>query len=381
MALMRSRQTSPKLTPSRPGYGTRGDKITLWANHFQLITQDSLALHRYDVQVTNASRQQQLLKGVVKRVIELLIEEHDLEPNVVSDFRSTILLREELDLPPDNYSVRYRELEEEEPPQNAYVYTVRLQHTGLLTLASLLDHSTSSNGSSLFGTQQESVQALNILLGHYNKSQRRYAVLGKGRCYDAQADDNHRSSLGAGIEAIRGFVFSVRAATSRLLVNVQIKNLAFYESGPLDRVVKAFMADSGPSHAALGIFLKRLKVDVTHIVRSTRRGVRIPRIKTIVGLAHSKDGKSLTQPPRVSRSGAGANEVEFFLQAQPAQSSKPSKKKGKAASAGPSVNFTVGGGHYISVASFFQERMSSVAHSSHELPESDMISRVQDAHY
>ena len=83
------------------------------------------------------------------------------------------------------------------------------------------------------------------------------------------------------------------------------------ESGPLDRVVKAFMADNGPSHAALENFLKRLKVNVMHIVRSTRRGVRIPRIKTIVGLAHPKDGKSLTQPPRVSRSGVGANEVEF----------------------------------------------------------------------
>lgn len=293
---------------------------------------------------------------MIKRIIELFLAEEGLQADAVTDFGATILTSRELSVRPEGYTVTYQEREEDEPSENASVYTVHLQDTGQLASASLLDHATSSNTSSLSGAKQETIQAFNILLGHFNKSQSRYAVLGKGRTYDTQSSNNHRANLGAGLEVIRGFIFSVRAATARVLVNVQIKNLAFYQSGPLIDVVKGFVADSGSSTGGLENFLKKLKVDVVHIVRSNRAGTRIPRIKTIAGLAHKRDGVALDHPPRVSKSGAGANGVEFFLRDQPAKSSKPGKGKGKASAAGPSKQPGDVTGRYITVAKFFQQR-------------------------
>ena len=86
-------------------------------------------------------------------------------------------------------------------------------------------------------------------------------------------------SLGAGLQVIRGFFMSVRAATARILVNVQVKNMAFYDEGPLDQIMNAFMSANGPNRVNLLRFVKKLSVDVTHTVRTNSRGQRIPRIK------------------------------------------------------------------------------------------------------
>ena len=267
-----------------------------------------------------------------------------------------LISRREIKLPEDGFSLQYRSEGEDTPAPDARSYVVRLQPTGTLSMSTLLDYTTSADGSSLFGTKQELIQALNLVLSHQPKSQPDISTVGRNR-HASLAAGADRLSLGAGLEALRAFVFSVRAATERILVNVQIKNMPFYERGPLQQLAHSFIKANGPSRPALATFLKRLSIEVLHIRRVNKAGQRIPRYKMISGLAMRADGRDLPNPPEVPSYGAGPKEVKFFLQddttsGSAAGSSKNEPGKGKA----KGKSKTVGKGRYISVFDFFRER-------------------------
>ncbi|KAH7014059.1 ribonuclease H-like domain-containing protein, partial [Macrophomina phaseolina] len=219
----------------------------------------------------------------------------------------------------------------------------------------------------------------NIVIGHHPKAASHIASIGANRYFDLTASVSERMSLGAGLQAIRGFFVSVRAATARVLVNVQVKHAAFYEDGPLDRIMAAHLRDNGQSKTRLANFLKKLSVDVTHIVRHNRAGHRVPRIKQIVGLVTREDGRGLQHPPIVADFGAGPKDVKFFLNGQaegPVGKSKdPSgtggKKGKKPAKAGPERHFQTG---YISVYDFFRQR-HNITVSDTDLPVVNVGSR------
>jgi hypothetical protein len=136
--------------------------------------------------------------------------------------------------------------------------------------------------------------------------------------------------------------------------------MAFYDEGPLDRVMSAFISANGPNRVNLLNFLRKLSIDVIHIARTNSRGQRIPRIKSIQGFATRDDGRNLTHPPIVPQFGAGAKEVQFFLENSSSTFSRETvaaasggRKKGKkAVKAGPAPEPT---GRYISVFDFFKE--------------------------
>lgn len=347
--------------PNRPGYGTRGREVLLWANYFHVEADRSTVLNRYSVTVEASERNRALPGKLLGRLLQLLIEElssggHD----VVSDFRATLISLREIDVPEDGFTVTYRSEGEDTPAPDANSYVIRLQHTGTLSLATLLDYTTSANVSSLFGAKQELIQALNLIVGQQPKSQVGIFSVGRNRHMSSTAGAGDRASLGGGLEALRAFVFSVRAATERMLINVQLKNLSFYEPGPLDQLARSFVTHNGSSRLALANFLKRLSVEVTHIRRSNRAGQRIARFKTIIGLATQTDGRDLQNPPVVPVYGAGPKEVKFFLQddapsGSPADSSKAGsgKKKKKRAEK------TEATGRYITVFEFFRERKTT----------------------
>ena len=150
-----------------------------------------------------------------------------------------------------------------------------------------------------------------------------------------------------------------------ILVNVQVKNMAFYDEGPLDKIMNAFMSANGPNKVNLLKFVKKLSVDAKHIVKTNTRGQRIPRIKTVQGFATKDDGRDLVHPPIVPQFGAGAKQVQFFLDNSPgASSSKPApaaggggKKGKKGVKAGPAPPST---GRYITVFDYFQEKYNII---------------------
>jgi eukaryotic translation initiation factor 2C len=249
-------------------------------------------------------------------------------------------------------TVKYRAEEEDEPSANAKTYQLRLQYTGPFRVSELVDYLTSTRAGSLFKSKDEIIQALNIIVGHYPKTDPNIFSVGANKHFELAPASSETMSLGAGLHAIRGFFISVRAATSRILVNVQVKHAACYNQGPLSRSMSAYLEQNNQSMVKLKNFLKRVRVQVTHIVRKNRMGLDIPRVKAIEGLAAPGDGQGLQHPPVVPKFGAGAEQVKFFLgdageQPLTTSGSKKGKKHGKAGPEPPQPG-------YISVRDFFR---------------------------
>jgi eukaryotic translation initiation factor 2C len=99
---------------------------------------------------------------------------------------------------------------------------------------------------------------------------------------------------------------SVRMATGRLLMNISPKSAALVEHGPLIAVTSQF-ADQSQRTQKLAKFLEKVKIEVTHLpVKKNKSNQVIPRVKTICGLATTRDGfaEPQGQRPRVRMAGA-----------------------------------------------------------------------------
>jgi eukaryotic translation initiation factor 2C len=348
--------------PIRPGYGTQGRAVLLWANYFELAAPPDLLLFRYSIEIQPDDAGRTPTGKRAKRIIELLLEEHlsAYRTSIATDYKSNLVCRFELPVTEDTYDVRYRSEEEDQPSQNAKTYRIHLQDTGTLRVSELTDYLTSTHASALFGSKDEIIQALNIVVGHHPKAASDIFSVGANKHFDLSPAASEKVSLGAGLQAIRGFFVSVRAATSRILVNVQVKHTACYNEGPLDHLIFQYLEQNGRNMFKLANFLKKLRIQVTHIVRRNRSGQEIPRIKTIAGLAMPGDGHGLAHPPIVPNFAGGAKEVKFFLggpgeqpggkeQGSAKKEGKKGKKAGKPGPEPPQVG-------YISVYDFFRQR-------------------------
>ncbi|CBF85033.1 hypothetical protein AN1519.2 [Aspergillus nidulans FGSC A4] len=334
--------------PERPGYGTQGHPIQLFANYLELKSSGK-SLFRYHINIDGGGRKPSSRKA--KQIICLLLEDHfsPFRHSIVTDYRSNLISHLEIldhEQPSVKYNVTYRSEKEDEPRDTSETYRITCKFTGRLDPADLLNYLTSSNAASMLQEKAEILQALNIVLGHHPKSTGSIASVGTNKHYAIHDNAAEKFDLGAGLEALRGYFVSVRAATARLLVNIQVKYVACYQDGPLYQVIREFQCANGRNVYALKRFLGRLRVEVTHIKRKNKRGEYIPRIKTITNLATpqdgTQDGNKCKDAPKVKFIGAGPNDVSFFLD-DPEQG-KGSKK------AGPKPS-----GTYITVAEFFKE--------------------------
>jgi eukaryotic translation initiation factor 2C len=351
--------------PPRPGYGTQGKEVILWANYFEILAPIDLILFRYSIEIRADEAGRSPTGKKVKRIVQLLIEEYfpQYRNGIATDYKSNLISRSELPIEEDEYRVQYRAEDEDEPSQNARTYILRLQSTGTLAVSELMDYLTSSHASALFGSKDEIIQALNIVMGNYPKTVPQVFSVGANKHFALSPASSEQMSLGAGLQAIRGFFVSVRSATSRILLNIQVKHTACYEDGPLGRLMSVYLAQNGGSMVKLGNFLKRVRVRVTHIVRRNRAGHEIPRVKAITGLATPNDGNGLQHPPRVPKFAAGSNEVQFYLSEQGEQpggsQQSPVTKKGKKGKKPVKEGPEPATGRYVSVYDFFRNSMYS----------------------
>jgi len=247
----------PRLPP-RPGYGTQGKEVTLWANYFEIAAHKDLLLFRYSIEIIPVD------SGVgrvptgkrAKRVIELLVEEHFSEHknSIATDYKSNLICRSELPIDEEGYLVRYRLEDEDEPSQNAKAYRLRLQSTGTLAVSELMDYLTSSHASNLLGSKEEIIQALNIVIGQYPKSASKIFSVGANKHFELAPAAFETMSLGGGLQAIRGFFISVRSATCCILLNVQVKHAACYEEGLLGSLISTYLGNNDRNIVRLATF-------------------------------------------------------------------------------------------------------------------------------
>jgi len=234
----------------------------------------------------------------------------------------------------------------------------------------LINYLTSTNLGQSYGDKQELTQALNIFLNHYAKSTSNMAPIGSTKSFSLN-QQAARGDLGSGLEVIRGFFSSVRLATCRILVNVNVSHGAFYHAGPLQALMNSYGVRNT---VALEKFLKLLRVQTTHLpVKLNKANEVIPRVKTIFGLVRKDDGHRMAHPPRIRQHGAGSKDVEFWLDGEASSPGAPmaeakggtkgkGKGKGKGKSKGkgeaqPESSSASSSGKYISVCDFFKISM------------------------
>ncbi|KAF2969330.1 hypothetical protein GQX73_g4243 [Xylaria multiplex] len=331
--------------PPRPSYGVKGKPFVLWANYCTLQPSSKLVLYKYDVSVSPTAAGKKLAQ-----IIRLLLQSHlnEFRQDIVTDFRSNLVSR--LKINDQKVSVSYRAEGEDEPLERAQEYTVTLKLTEVLPVADLISYLASSALNSQYGQKAPAVQALNILINHYAKSSDQIATLGTSKSFSLV--NGEACDLDAGLKAIRGFFTSVRPATGRILLNVNVCHSVFYDEVTLDDLIYKFFQRNNNDRLRLASFLKRLRVRSTHLKeRKNQSGQIIIRAKTIFNLATrddgtNKNGKGLEHPPRVRERGAGSKDVEFWLEDRGGKSSSAPKKKG-----GKPVS---SGGRYISVYEYFK---------------------------
>lgn len=289
---------APERFPGRPGFGERGKRVVIWANYFQLRVDSKLVLYQYNIDI-----QPQAVGRKRSRIIELFLQQPDSiarAETICADFKSTLLSRALLDDEFTACNIVYRSEFEIEPAPRAAVYHLRLQLTKTLPVQCLLDYLKTTNLSTASEEKDALIQALNIFLHHFAKSQSNLTTVGK-KTFQKHATGG---DLGGGLTAIRGYFSSVRAATGRILVNVNVCCSAFYRPGSL---VDIITAHGSRDKYRLEQLLAGVRVKLTH--------TGTPRIATIKALASPSDGMGANQPqPKVQEFGAAPNQVQFWLQ-------------------------------------------------------------------
>lgn len=354
--------------PIRPGYGTRGEKVILFANYFELVTEPDLVLYRYSIQTLPQEKGRKLAQ-IVRLLLELPIYAA-IKDHLVTDFKSTLICRKKLSVTEIEHQIQYRTEGEEDARASATTYKVAVQETGILSVPQLVAFLTSTTIDSAFIEKGSTIQALNIFRSYFSKASPGRATIGARKSFDLNKAET--KDLGAGLLAIRGFLSSVRVAASRILVNINVTNASFYKVSPLIGLMREFGQAHQQDLRKTEKFLKKLRVKVIHIPeKKNKLGQSTPRIKTIWGLASPDDGLGLSHPPKVQRFGAGANDVKFFLDPSTGPpSSSPSgtqaartrgkgggkkKKRNQVSepSSGPSNSGATSQGRYISVYEYF----------------------------
>lgn len=358
--------------PRRPAYGTKGKPVTLWANYFEFIPPPDLLLYRYSVEVKDQDPTKTPGRKRLEQLFRLILQSppfRDHRKDVVTDFSAQIVSRvkfstEDLQLVPGQ--IQYRAEDEDEALIHARYYIITIVPTGTLTVSELTDYLTSTDPRAAFD-KQPILQALNIFLNHYVKASGAYATIGGSRSFPTNPSRDDTRDLGAGLKAIRGFFASVRVATSRILVNVNVSNAAFIAPLPVPDSMSAFSRAYGTNRIKLQEFLKGVRVVLTHIpAKKNKAGKMVPRVKTIFALAtrnDGRDGDDPEHPAKVKAFGAGPKDVEFWLSDTPPTGGKKGKgtAKGEASTggSGPKAPASGGsGGRYISVAAHFLKSKS-----------------------
>ncbi|KAJ4387602.1 hypothetical protein N0V93_008198 [Gnomoniopsis smithogilvyi] len=342
--------------PTRPGYGTEGKPMTVFTNYVTLTPDSNLVLYMYDMKGIQPNAVGRKLSQIIRLILNESNELAGYRNDVVSDFKYTLVSRKRFPIKNDRGFIRvaYKSEGEDEPLQHAQTYTVPLRLTKTLTFADLIADLTSTNPAGQGKSKLEFIQGLNILLNHHAKTNDSLVTIGSNKTFVWEDSEDNATDLGQGLKAMRGFITSVRAATNRILVNINVSHAAFYQEGKLTNLIQAFKAQpfgKTASRYELHMFLQRLRIRTSHFPeKRNRHGVVVVRQKTIWGLAQPHDLKRdapppAASPPLVSHRGAGPKDVKFWLRDQ---ARSPKRLIGpQQTDAGP--------GRYISVYDYFKK--------------------------
>lgn len=311
--------------PYRPSYGTNGKPVEFWTNYFPVILPCELTLYRYNITIDDRYDEEEKKlpepkSNKLKQIVRiLLISLETLKPKVhiATDFKSTLVCSGEIpqkswhpnivyvhedDKTPGNHPQRYQlHIEEKQPP---------------LKVSELKKFLGSAEMVAQYEHRDSMLQALNILLGHHAKSTPTTTMVGGNRAY-TRDQATERSSLQGGVEAVRGYFLSVRLASFRTLVNVNVSHGAFYEATGLPDLITKWVnhnkldMKSESEWTRLETLLKGVKMRTNYLKDNS--GKHITQVRSVKGFASQRDGGGQSLHPHVEVFAAPPYQVWFHL--------------------------------------------------------------------
>lgn len=294
--------------PGRPDHGTKGKHIILRANYFEIKPirpvkkQPETTLYRYAV-----SFKAELSKPVSRRVVEQIVKLPLFEGvHWASDYRGLFVTTTKLDLGPAGVLRDKIELVEgSEPPtppspsDTPEIKDARLRRTkeftivpsGSFQMSDLIGSVRSNDPGSFFEAKGDLIQLLNIILAKAPNMEAHIYSSPGNKFFPDGHDLTVSHDIGGGLRALRGCFASARTSTQRILLNLNVCTAAFYNSGPLRKLMDEHsnFSRSPTVLRELEIFLHFLRVE-TRYLKSRSSGNIIAKTKTIQGFA--RDPKS-----------------------------------------------------------------------------------------
>ncbi|KAF4486867.1 Protein argonaute 5 [Colletotrichum fructicola Nara gc5] len=336
MGSMKLTDSTVSFMPCRPAFGTKGKQIVVWTNYFRLLIKP-VVLYRYNLEVRKgeiadapADEPKGKRKGkaqagggggggsngpltsVPKRKLKIILQHalaelRRLEPNAVlaTEFKSQLVSLNKLQLAKNPIVVRFKN----ENATREELFNVKIVGETEAPLAAMAQYlrdmvDPSDPDDAHFPRFETSVDALNVVLGHSPRANDEVAAVGKGRFFPyGPGASSARLGQQGPLTAIRGFFQSVRLATGRALLNVNVTHGVFKTDvlvSDLCRWSGVNVFGTGNINAqdtvhmrlrGLSKFLAKTRVTVQF---RTADGKDVTAKKAIHGLACSRD---LTRPP------------------------------------------------------------------------------------
>jgi eukaryotic translation initiation factor 2C len=320
--------------PGRKSYGTKGKPITLRTNYFHLQLAHDVdekiiekPLYRYTVDYAD----NEMPKPKKRRAIEQILQMPAFQKLThATDFAATIVTTGKLDDAILNKTdleivlpIKGSDTVLEAPANDApeHVKKARARNTvkfkitsgGSFNLHDLTAFISSTSPQAHLGSYGNFVQMLNIIMCKAPNEANAVAKLPGNKFYPhggLLGEGGHPGvdslDLAGGLVALRGYYSSVRCATGRILLNLNVTAGAFYHSVPLLDLASRF---GSRDHEQWEMFVRKLKV------KYHRPGKEpVTSEKTIIGLAKPLAPRG--KPKVVVKRFGNAHEVSFQWQEQ-----------------------------------------------------------------
>ncbi|KAI8238932.1 hypothetical protein K4K55_002429 [Colletotrichum sp. SAR 10_96] len=333
---MKLTDSTVSLMPRRPAYGTKGKQIIVWVNYFRMAI-TPVVLYRYNLEVRKGENVEELAddpkgkrKGkaqaggggggggngpptsVPKRKLKIILQHalaelQRLEPEAVlaTQFKSQLVSLNRLKLAKIPIVVKFKN----ESATREELYNVKIVGETEAPLAAMAQYlrdmvDPSDPDDAHFPRFETCVDALNVVLGHSSRANDQVAAVGKGRFFPCgPGATSARLGQQGPLTAIRGFFQSVRLATGRTLLNVNVTHGVFKTDVLVSDLcrwsgVNVFGTGNINAHQTvhtrlrgLSKFLAKTRVTVQFRIAD---GKEVTAKKAIHSLACTRD---LTRPP------------------------------------------------------------------------------------
>ncbi|BFZ54695.1 hypothetical protein PYCC9005_001732 [Savitreella phatthalungensis] len=257
--------------PPRSGYGTLGRPITLLANYF-LLKPEGGDLYRYAI-----SAPEGLSRPKRRRLAEYILADPRLSKVMTAcDYAGILVTTGDIAVWEADLSTVISS------EKGSY----KIQETGRFSLTQLVEALKQRSPSELLAVKDEMTQLLNIVVGSLANRQSNVYRLGQDNKFFTDQSPPGEGDLSGGLRALRGFYASVRCGTSRLLLNINVCNAAFFKPQPLVDLMREVRPQDLPA------LIRLLKVETQYLKGKRADGTVDPRItvkkvKTIIGLGKS----------------------------------------------------------------------------------------------